>query len=67
MSHFEEETTISVIERWDGLIGAWVYIADVDEGTDPEALVKELRLQYDDDYAAFDVHYRLVTTTRKPL
>ena len=62
-----EATTFSVIERWDGLIGAWVIVSDVDDGVDPEQLVKELREQYDDDFAAFDVHYRLTTTNRQPL
>lgn len=59
--------TFSVIERWDGLLGSWVVIEDVDDGVDPEALVNELRGQYDDDYAAFDVHYRLTTTSHRPL
>ena len=62
-----DPVTFSVIERWDGLLGSWVVIEDVDDGVDPEALVNELREQYDDDCAALDVHYRLTTTSRRPL
>jgi len=64
---FNEDTTVSTIERWDGLLGAWVVVADVDDGVDPAALVQEIRDYGDDEFAAFDVHYRLSTTTRKPL
>jgi hypothetical protein len=65
---YGESTELAQIERWDGLLGGWVYVAEVDDGVDPLALASELRRGYEAEAETWEApKYRLVRIIRQEL
>ena len=65
---YGETSELAQIERWDGLIGGWIYVAEVDDGVDPLALAEELRRQHLAEVESYEEpKYRLVRIIRQEL
>jgi len=65
---YGESTELAQIERWDGLIGGWIYVAEVEDGVDPLALAEELRRQHLAEADSYEApRYRLVRIIRQEL
>ena len=64
---FNETTSHTQVERWDSIIGGWIFVADIEEGVSPQAIVAEDRMLFDDPYMGETANYRLVTVTKTPI
>jgi len=63
---FGETTEFAQIERWDGILGGWMYVAEVEDGADPLKLAEECRVLHlmESDDAP---RYRLVRIVKQEL
>jgi hypothetical protein len=65
---YGETSELAQIERWDGLIGGWIYVAEVEDGVDPLKLAEELRRQHLAEAESWEApKYRLVRIIRQEL
>jgi len=63
---YGESTEFAQIERWDGILGAWMYVAEVEDGADPLRLAEECRVLHLME-SADQPKYRLVRIIRQEL